>query len=183
MKVTVPTSLEGVTIAQHRRLEELAKIEDETTRLVRQVAFLCQLTEAQVRAMETSSFNKVLEAMRGLINPKADWPLVRFIEIEGERYGFHPNLSSLTVSEYADLETYCRDAHDNLEAILSILYRKVTEEHGVFYKITPYTGSQADKFGEVTMNVALGALAFFLRTAINLQADLNSSLKETAKAG
>jgi hypothetical protein len=183
MKIEVPTSLDDVSITQYRHLEALQEIDDEQTRLVRQVAFLCSIEEHIVRNMEYQSLQRVLKAMEGLMNPPANFELQRFIEIEGVKYGFHPNLSKLTTGEFADIETYSKDGpYNNLEAILSILYRPVKEEHGIFYTIEPYKGSDREKFKDVPMSVALGAWAFFLRTAINLQLSFANSLKGAKEA-
>lgn len=179
MKITVPTSLEDISISQYRHLEALEEIEDSKTRLVRQVAFLCNVEERIVTNMEKSSLNRVLKEMEGLMNPKANWELQRFIDIDGKKYGFHPNLSSITAGEYADIETFSQDSpFEKMESILSVLYREVTESHGVFYKIKPYEGSDPEKFKNVPMSVALGAWAFFLTSAIALQLSFTNSLKE-----
>ena len=43
-------------------------------------------------------------------------------------YGFIPNLSEITMGEYIDIEGHCKEAHNNLHKIMSILYRPIVKE-------------------------------------------------------
>ena len=47
------------------------------------------------------------------IQAKQDSSLKRIIEVQGNRYGFHPNLDEITLGEYADIETYVKIGIEN----------------------------------------------------------------------
>ena len=47
------------------------------------------------------------------LQEKQDSSLKRIIEIEGKRYGFHPNLDDITLGEFADIETFVKNDIDN----------------------------------------------------------------------
>jgi hypothetical protein len=109
--------------------------------------------------------------------------LIRIIDYKGQRYGFHPNLSKLTVGEFADLESFCsKGLFENLGSVLSILYRPIKEEHKNFYSIEEYTGDVfPDHWEELRMNVVMGAINFFLSIGVVFTKDLANSLVEGAK--
>ena len=51
-----------------------------------------------------------------------DSSLKRIIEIEGVRYGFHPDLDSITLGEYADIESMIKnDIEKNMPEVCAIL--------------------------------------------------------------
>ena len=77
------------------------------------------------------------------IQSEQDSSLKKIIEIEGKKYGFMPDLDSITLGEYADLEQYIKmGTEKHLPEIMSILYRPVTEQtdSGV-YTIDAYDGN------------------------------------------
>ena len=55
--------------------------------------------------------------------------LKKIIEIDGIEYGFMPDFDSITLGEYADLETFIKNGiEQHLPEVMAILYRKVTEK-------------------------------------------------------
>ena len=184
MKVTLPDSLEEITIAQFKKLMELTAIEDEKEQAVAIVGYFCNLSRAEVLTMHANDFEAVVSHLMGLTSIEKRYGLERFITMGGVEYGFHPNLKNITVGEFADLEQYCGDdAYQHLEAVMSILYRPVKEKHGIFYTVEPYEGAKPDKFMQFPFTAALGALAFFLTSATQRQAaSPNSSKEEKAQA-
>jgi len=184
MKVTLPDSLEEITIAQFKKLMELTAIQDEKEQAVAIVAYFCNLSRDQVLTMHANDFEAVINHLMGLTSIEKRYGLERFITMGGVEYGFHPNLKNITVGEFADLEQYCGDdAYQHLEAVMSILYRPVKDKHGIFYTIHPYEGAKPDKFMDFSFTAALGALAFFLTSASKLPAaSPNSSKGEREQA-
>ena len=96
----------------------------------------------------------------------------RIITIDGQEYGFEPNLNRIQTSAWADiahLEDIGRDEH--LHEILSILYRPITQRWGikdVKYRIEDYAANRGDSidnanlFLDYKMSHALNVLGFFL---------------------
>jgi hypothetical protein len=98
-------------------------------------------------------------------------PLVRRFELEGKQYGFIPDMSKLTVGEYADLETLCKDGvFDVLNKLCSILFREVTSEKLDKYNIKVYDPSpdREEAMKNLQMDIAVGAVVFFCNTAKEL---------------
>ena len=61
--------------------------------------------------------------------------------LEGKEYGFHPDLSRITLGEYADIETFIKlGLEKHLPEIMSILYRPVVNKKNKVYTIKKYDG-------------------------------------------
>jgi len=95
---------------------------------------------------------------------KQDNRLIKFVTIEGVKYGFHPNLSNITTGEFADLDTFCKDLNKNLHYVMAVLYRPVTVDKSGKYDIEAYKGTEerAELFKKrLPANVVNGAMVFF----------------------
>ena len=74
----------------------------------------------------------------------------RIIEIDNKEYGFHPNLELITLGEYADIENYIDSGlQDNLDKVMSVLYRPITEKKNNSYSIEAYDGTKAEVRAEI----------------------------------
>ena len=142
----------------------------------------------------TQVYAKLLESFQNL-EPQF-FPI---IEIDNQLYGFTP-ISKMTIGEYTDLERLAKDSLENLEQIVSILYRPI-EKHsfnGVkwafkntykiglgqaenlfkYYETKEYNSNdrvlQAELMKSMPASFGLGALSFFLVLGSSLS--LSSSL-------
>ncbi len=174
MNVTVPTTIEDITLGQYIAL---SKVDQSDT--TKQVAILCNIKEEDVSRMEKASLTQIkafLDVIEYTDEDKYDWK--RFITLNGVKYGFHPNLAELSVGEFVDLETLCSDPMDNLPKIMSILYRPVVQESGPLYEIRPYTGNEDTKpLINMPLDAVLGSLNFFLLLGVNFVKSSTLSLK------
>jgi hypothetical protein len=137
-------------------------------------------------------YNEVNNVLKN-VNPEF-YPL---IEWEGQLYGYS-NMSKMTLSEYIDVDTLTKDTTKNINDILALLYRPVTknkvagkymvkstlkalkyEVENIFdyYNIEKYDATtrkqEADRFDNFPIEIALGAISFFLGTKTTL---LNGSV-------
>lgn len=77
------------------------------------------------------------------LQAEEDSSLKRIIEVEGKEYGFHPDLDSITLGEYADLEQFIKlGIEKHLPDVMAVLYRPIVDktENGV-YTIEAYDGN------------------------------------------
>ena len=99
------------------------------------------------------------------LQEQADTSLKNLIEIDGVEYGFHPDLSDITLGEFADLETMIKDGiEDNLPEIMAVLYRPITERKGEHYTIQAYDGAirlRAEEMKQMKAEDVQGAVVFF----------------------
>jgi len=92
--------------------------------------------------------------------------LKKIIEIDGIEYGFMPDFDSITLGEYADLETFIKNGiEEHLPEVMAILYRPVTEktDSGV-YTIEKYGGDltiRAEQMKKMSAEQVQSALVFF----------------------
>ena len=102
----------------------------------------------------------------GELQIEQDSKLKRIIEVEGKEYGFHPDLDSITLGEYADIETFIKDGIENsLPELMAVLYRPITAkgENGV-YTIEAYDGNisiRAEEMKKMSAEQVQSALVFF----------------------
>ena len=115
------------------------------------------------------SLNDVVVIMGKIaeLQEKADTTLKNLIEIDGVEYGFHPDLSDITLGEFADLETMIKEGIEhNLPEIMAILYRPITEKKNGLYSIQAYDGAlrlRAEEMKQMKAEDVQGALVFFWR--------------------
>tara|TARA_R100001163_G_scaffold4578_1_gene5950 strand:+ start:393 stop:1022 length:630 start_codon:yes stop_codon:yes gene_type:complete len=186
MKLTIPDKLSDITLAQFRQIEQL----DDSGDLywVRTaLSILTELEPDQIDLLSVGDMERIGDILGRLFSyDDDDVPLQNIIEYQGQTYGFHPNLTNITVGEWADLEQLLDKGWlENMGAVLSILYRPVTIQTKHEYKIAPYVGygEEAEEvWADLTMDVVLGAVAFFLHTASVLAIAFNSSSMDKAEA-
>ena len=112
--------------------------------------------------------------------------LKRIIEIEGKRYGFHPDLNEITLGEFADIETFIKnDLEKNLPELMAVLYRPIVEEtdKGV-YTIEAYDGKitiRAEQMKKMAAAEVQSALVFFYHFVSVLLMTFPSSLTQQQK--
>lgn len=177
--------MSDVTVKQYRQLAEIDLKTETTEWLAEAVSILCNLDKELVAKLTVEELDKIGAVVNRIGDiSQNNQELQKAIDYKGMRYGFHPNLSKLTVGEFADLETYCDGGFfDNLNEIIGILYRPIVEEAGGFYTIEDYTGEVLPNFwDELTMDVVLGATNFFLSIAETLTKGSVSYLTEAERA-
>ena len=119
------------------------------------------------------------------LQEKQNSSLKRVIEIEGKRYGFHPNLDDITLGEFADIETFVKnDIDNNLPELMAILYRLIVEEKNDIYIIEAYDGNisiRAEEMKKMSAEQVQSALVFFYTLGNELLKTLPSYLMERLK--
>ena len=184
MKITVPDSLADITVKQYKALADIKLDENSTDWLLESISILCNLTKKQVGTLTIPETERISLIIAKLNNEdENNQELQQKIKYKGKRYGFHPNLSKLTVGEFADLETFCGGGFfKNLNEILCILYRPIKTEGGDFYTIEKYEGDTFPNYwDDLKMSVVLGAVNFFLSIGVTLTKDLANSLAGAEK--
>jgi len=110
------------------------------------------LSDIPEKILKQLTLNDTAELMKYLSKLQAEENTIfnRIIEIDNKEYGFHPNLELITLGEYADIENYI-DAglQDNLDKVMSVLYRPITEKKNNSYSIEAYDGTKAEVRAEI----------------------------------
>jgi len=99
------------------------------------------------------------------LQTKQETILRKVIEIDGVEYGMHPDLNSLTLGEYADIETMIKNGlEQNMPEVMAILFRPITEKNGEVYTIEAYNGEisiRAEEMKKMSAEQVQSALVFF----------------------
>tara|TARA_R110000803_G_scaffold108539_1_gene176852 strand:+ start:6632 stop:7282 length:651 start_codon:yes stop_codon:yes gene_type:complete len=190
MKVTLPDDFSEITVGQYMKLWAMYEKENDAYNAQRRCIEL--LAGLEPNALQDATWDSIERASATLNWLMEDpdpftrkMPLVRRFELKGQQYGFIPDLSKLTVGEYADLETMCSGGvFKSLEKLCAILFREVIDEKLDKYEIANYRISKERKEAmlDLPMNIAIGAVVFFCNTAKELISTTQHYLeKEKAK--
>jgi|TARA_R110000824_G_scaffold10706_5_gene46870 hypothetical protein len=187
LELTIPTDWKDITIGIYQdyvELQEKKLPEDEFI-----VAVVCVLCNVEKETLERIRYKDLKDISNNLMKllkkqVKEEKELIKKVDFKGKKYGFIPNLSSITLGEYVDIETSCKDSYKNLHKIMSILYRPIVKEKGTRYSIEEYAPSEykEDEFKDFPLMVSMSALSFFFRLGKKLpHILLNYSVEEKKK--
>jgi hypothetical protein len=180
MEIKVPTSMYEVPLYQMVEYTSLSEDMPDSLRQLHAISIFCQITMDEVRQMPLSVLNKTIVILSKWINDKPKFH--QSFEFNGVKYGFIPNLDTLPIGEYIDIENYCKETKD-LYKVMSVLYRPITiEGQGKRYDIENYKGEVNDSFKEMPSEVALGSMLFFWTLGIELLTSIQKYLRGVAKA-
>ena len=119
------------------------------------------------------------------LQSKQDTVLKKVFEIDGVEYAMHPDLSEITLGEYADIETFIKEGIEkNMPELMAVLFRPITEKNGSAYTIAAYDGNitiRAEEMKKMSAEQVQSALVFFYRLGKELLMTLPSFLTERLK--
>ena len=148
------------------------------------IAALSNIPKDLIKQLELKDVAIIMGKIAEL-QSKQDSSLKRIVEIDGKRYGFHPDLDSITLGEYADIETFIKnDIEKNLPELCAVLYRPITEKKNDVYTIEAYDGNikiRTEEMKKMAAEQVQSALVFFYRLGNELLLTLPSFLTERLK--
>lgn len=180
---------EYLTVQQYQDILNLPESESKLEQNLYLISTIIGIDIDELRYWDLQSIKKVSEMIQGLIDPKNEFHSI--IEWNGVMYGYD-NIKQQNLGEYIDLESLAKDVNNNLHKITAILYRPITEHRfntvefikkntiqvlkhkdvvNVFeyYDIEKYDSKVRKKreleFKDFPVQIALGALSFFLANA------------------
>ena len=150
------------------------------------IAALSDIPKKLVKELALSDVANIMSKVAEL-QQKQDTKLKRIIEINDIEYGFHPDLDSISLGEYADIEQFIKNGIDkNLPELMAVLYRPVKEKKNDIYIIDAYDGDirlRTEEMKQMSAEQVQSALVFFytLGKALSeiLPLYLMEKLKET----
>ncbi len=148
------------------------------------IAALSTIPKDLIKQLELKDVAVIMSKLSEL-QAKQDSSLKRVIEVEGKRYGFHPNLDEITLGVYADLETMIKnDIEKNMPEVMAILYRPIVDEENDVYTIEAYDGDisiRAEQMKKMSAEQVQSALLFFYNLGKELSMTLPLYLMERLK--
>tara|TARA_R100000315_G_C5229152_1_gene140094 strand:+ start:660 stop:1259 length:600 start_codon:yes stop_codon:yes gene_type:complete len=156
-------SWEDVTLEKWLKLIDF-KEDSKTKEAEETIAALSNIPKQLVRELDLKDVAVLMDKLSGL-QKKNNSSLKKIIEIDGIEYGFHPDLDSITLGEYADIETFIKEGlENNMPEIMAILYRPIKEKKNDIYIIDAYDGNitmRAEEMKKMTAEQVQSALVFF----------------------
>lgn len=185
IELLIPTDWEDISIGMYQEFLELQEKklpEDEFVAGV--VCVLCNVDKEILARFKYKDLQDVSKTLTKWLSKKPDdKKLVKKVEFKGKKYGLIPNLSAISLGEFVDIESSCKDSHKNLHKIMSILYRPIVKEKGTRYSIEEYNPDEykEDMFKDFPILVSISALSFFFRLGKKLPIILNNYLVREQK--
>ena len=167
------------------KLEDWVKViaaEEKTTTqaALENIKALSDIPENLIKELSIENVAIILSHLSN-VKDDADNSLQKIIKIDGVEYGFHPELSDLTLGEYADLETFLKNGINNhLPEVMAVLYRPITEKKNDVYTIEAYDGKisiRAEIMKKMNAEQVQGAMVFFWTFVKKFFETLQSSLR------
>jgi len=130
------------------------------------IALLTDIPRKLVKELSLRDVTTILSKM-GEVQGEKETILKKVIEIDGVEYGMHPDLSEITLGEYADIETLIKEGVEkNLPELVAILFRPIIErgESEDVYTIEAYDGNikiRAEVMGKMSASQVQSVLVFF----------------------
>ena len=128
------------------------------------LAALSDIPKQLVKELALSDVAVIMSKV-GELQANQDTELKRIIEINEVEYGFHPDLDSITLGEYADIEQFIKNGIDSsLPELMAVLYRPIKLKKNDIYIIEPYDGDirlRAEEMKQMSAEQVQSALVFF----------------------
>jgi len=148
---------------------------------VSQIQAITGLKRDDIRKIDMATIDKIVTAYaNGLKNDEKVFK--QFIEIDGIKFGFHPNLKSMTFGEWLDLSELSKNFPHQLPELMCILYRPVTAEINLQYKIEEYDSDVHLKYAPQMRQLNLANVNAALLFFSTLRNDLVNSTPEYLEA-
>lgn len=173
------SSWEDVTLENWTKLVNF-KTESKSAEALETISTLSNIPKNLINQLAIHDIAVILNKIAEL-QQEQNSNLKKIIEIEGKEYGFHPDLDSITLGEYADIETFIKNGLEkHLPDIMAVLYRPIKDkgENGV-YTIEGYDGNitiRAEQMKKMSSEQVQSALVFFYLLGKELQLILQSSM-------
>jgi hypothetical protein len=148
---------------------------------VSQIQAITGLKRDDIRKIDMATIDKIVSAYAdGLRNDEKIFK--QFIDIDGVKFGFHPNLKSMTFGEWLDLSELSKNFPHQLPELMCILYRPVTAEINLQYKIEEYDSDVHLKYAPQMRKLNLANVNAALLFFSTLRSDLVNSTPEYLEA-
>ena len=156
-------SWSDVTLEKFAELTELSK-GSKSKEAEETLAALSDMPRKLIKELSLRDVSIILGKMAEL-QGEQETILKKTIEIDGKEYGMHPDLSEITLGEYADIETLIKEGiENNLPELMAILFRPILEKKNDVYDIEAYDGKikiRAEVMKKMSAEQVQSALVFF----------------------
>lgn len=184
MKITIPTSIDDITLGQYQKYIKVIEREDleDFERNNRIISIFCNIPYNSVKDIVETDYFEIVQIINEALNTKVEFKN-RFT-MHGVEFGFIPNFDKITSAEWFDLNKYIsEDEKEQLEMLhrlMAILFRPIDKHLNNTYSIIPYegTGEWAEAMKDIPLSIVNGALGFFLTLGNELEIATQKYMQE-----
>ena len=144
---------------------------------ISQISAITGLKRDDIRKIDMATIDKIVHAYSNGLR-QDEKVFKQFIDIDGVKFGFHPNLKSMTFGEWLDLSEFSKNFPHQLPELMCILYRPVTAEINLQYKIEEYDSDVHLKYVPQMRKLNLANVNAALLFFSTLSKDLQNSTPE-----
>jgi len=180
VKITVPTSLNEITLKQYKHFVKIQKDNDDEKFLqTKMIEIFCNIKFTEVMRLKFKDSQEICKILLELFEQKPE--LVKQFKLDNVEYGFNPSLDDLSLGEYIDLDTYIGD-WDNIEKAMNVLYRPITNKFKHKYSIEDYKIESNSQLLNMPMDAVNSSIFFFYHLGMDLSQIMLNSLENKEKA-
>ena len=159
VKITVPTSLNEITLKQYKHFVKIQKDNtDDKFLQTKMIEIFCNVKMTDVMRLKFRDSQEICKILTELFEQKPD--LVKHFKLDNIEYGFNPSLDDLSLGEYIDLDTFIGD-WDNIEKAMNVLYRPITNKYKHKYAIEDYNVEPNINLLNMPMDAVTSSIFFF----------------------
>ena len=172
MKITIPTSLNEITVRQFMQYMAVQKLEvDDNIKAISTIAIFCNIELEQAVNISTNDIFEISHKIKEVLEQPT--PLITV----HDNLGFIPSLDEMSIGEYIDLESYAGNP-ENYNRLMAVMYRPIKQKKFGMYTVDEYNGSEAraTESMDLPASLLLGGLVFFWDLGIELLKAMPCSL-------
>tara|TARA_R110000751_G_scaffold49154_3_gene109627 strand:+ start:896 stop:1546 length:651 start_codon:yes stop_codon:yes gene_type:complete len=174
IKITIPTSLNEITLRQYKRFLEVQKeIDNDLALNSKMIEIFCNVKLEKVMLLKINDTNQIIEMLSNIFESKPN--LVSKFKVNGIEYGFHPQLDDLTLGEYIDLDNFIGD-WDNMEKAMNVLYRPILVKVKEKYSIEEYRVGTESELLDMPMDAVMSSVFFLWNLGLELSTVMTNYL-------
>jgi len=176
-KLNVPTDLSEIKLEQYQSFLKAQELNDNEHFLEHKaIEIFCHVPEEKIKSIAAHSVTEIAKKISSLFVNETK--LVRFFKLNGQQFGFIPDLDEMTFGEYIDVDTYLSD-WANIHYAMNVLYRPISHKKAGRYDLVEYDMDQRDRALQMPMDAVLGSIFFLFNLKKDLlKATLNSLAEE-----
>jgi len=161
IKISIPTSLNEITLEQYQRFISIAeKNEDNNFLQLKMLEIFCNVSLEIASNMSLKDVTEITASINEMF--AKEYKLQTIFKLADTNFGFIPNLDEISLGEFTDLDNYFGKM-DKLHNAMAVLYRPIIDKFRDKYSIQDYNGSitYCDVMKSMPMDVVFGAMVFF----------------------
>lgn len=176
VEITIPESLSEITLGQFQRFNEIQTTTQDANYLsLKMIEIFCNTTKEVAMSLKYADAMSIVEEIYDMF--KENYGLISRFTMDGVEYGFIPNLSDMSWSEFIDIDTYLGEV-ETMHIAMNALFRPVTQKNRNRYNIQKYDNRDPEKMKNMPLDVAFGSQVFFYNLGVDLSQVILSSLQE-----